>query len=145
VKYLTPSQRGELKITDLNLLYVQRRQLTLERLGRGFAWFDPGVILHIKPVAHIAAIPVDGQLASLATFDDRQRNELLWKMKRSIVVGTIGNQYRQIIGAMPTADKVVGRGLGSRIRRSRRVGCRFVEDWLFSPVSARPFGLPRST
>ena len=42
VKYLTPSQRGELEITDLNLLYVQRRRLTLERLGRGFAWFDAG-------------------------------------------------------------------------------------------------------
>jgi glucose-1-phosphate thymidylyltransferase len=42
VNYLKPSKRGELEITDLNLLYVQRRQLTLERLGRGFAWFDAG-------------------------------------------------------------------------------------------------------
>ena len=42
VKNLTPSQRGELEITDLNLPYVQRRRLTLERLGRGFAWFDAG-------------------------------------------------------------------------------------------------------
>ena len=42
MRYLKPSARGELEITDLNLLYVHRRRLTLERLGRGFAWFDAG-------------------------------------------------------------------------------------------------------
>lgn len=42
VKYLKPSQRGELEITDLNLLYVRKCRLTLERLGRGLAWFDAG-------------------------------------------------------------------------------------------------------
>jgi len=42
VRLLKPSERGELEITDLNLLYAQRRRLTVERLGRGFAWFDAG-------------------------------------------------------------------------------------------------------
>ena len=42
VKELEPSARGELEITDLNVLYMRRRRLTVERLGRGFAWFDAG-------------------------------------------------------------------------------------------------------
>jgi glucose-1-phosphate thymidylyltransferase len=42
VKQLKPSARGELEITDLNLLYMRRQRLTVERLGRGFAWFDAG-------------------------------------------------------------------------------------------------------
>jgi glucose-1-phosphate thymidylyltransferase len=39
---LKPSPRGELEITDLNLLYLRRGDLTVHKTGRGIAWLDTG-------------------------------------------------------------------------------------------------------
>jgi glucose-1-phosphate thymidylyltransferase len=48
---LRPSARGELEITDLNNVYLEKGMLRVARLGRGYAWFDTGTHDHLLEAA----------------------------------------------------------------------------------------------
>ncbi len=51
VRNLKPSPRGELEITDANAAYLERGQLQVHRLGRGFAWLDSGTSQNLHEAA----------------------------------------------------------------------------------------------
>ncbi len=48
---LTPSARGELEITDLNRCYLEAGDLTVETMGRGYAWLDTGTHASLQQAA----------------------------------------------------------------------------------------------
>ncbi|QOE10972.1 glucose-1-phosphate thymidylyltransferase RfbA [Pseudomonas asiatica] len=56
-KGIKPSARGELEITDLNRVYLEQNQLSVEIMGRGYAWLDTGT--------HDSLLEASGYIATI--------------------------------------------------------------------------------
>jgi glucose-1-phosphate thymidylyltransferase len=67
---LKPSERGELEITALNDAYLARGMLNVEKLGRGFAWFDTGTPDSLLDAANYVATIEKRQGLKIASPDE---------------------------------------------------------------------------
>ena len=67
VKSLKPSPRGELEITDLNATYLRDGCLSVQPLGRGFAWFDAGTHTSLLEAAEFIHVVQRRQRALIAS------------------------------------------------------------------------------
>jgi glucose-1-phosphate thymidylyltransferase len=90
---LKPSTRGELEITDVNRVYLERGQLSVELMGRGYAWLDTGTPDSLLDAAQFVATLEKRQGFKIACpeeiafrmgyIGERQLEELAGKVKNS--------------------------------------------------------------
>ena len=84
---IEPSARGELEITDVNERYLKRGNLHVERLGRGFAWFDTGT--------HDSLVEAAG---FVQTIEKRQNQRIAVPEEIAFLRGWIGRDELSALG-----------------------------------------------
>ena len=103
-KMLKPSARGELEITDLNRIYLEKGELNVEILGRGFAWLDTGThdsMLQASVFVQTMELNKGVKIACLEEIAYNQgfisKNELLDKIEKYGLKNEYYNYVRSVI------------------------------------------------
>ncbi|MDD3242500.1 MAG: glucose-1-phosphate thymidylyltransferase RfbA [Eubacteriales bacterium] len=69
-KQVKPSPRGELEITDLNRIYLERDQLNVVTLGRGYAWLDTGTMDALSEAAEFVRVVENRQSIQISALEE---------------------------------------------------------------------------
>lgn len=69
-KSLKPSARGELEITDINNAYLKKGQISVELMGRGYAWLDAGTFDSLMQSSHFVQVIEERQGHCIAALEE---------------------------------------------------------------------------
>lgn len=91
-KSLKPSSRGELEITDLNLIYLDKKQLTAVKFARGTAWLDAGTAESLfESGAYIHAIQSRQGIKIGCIEEECYKRKLINKAQFQTLIGKMPN------------------------------------------------------
>ncbi|MCD7916099.1 MAG: glucose-1-phosphate thymidylyltransferase RfbA [Tannerellaceae bacterium] len=105
-RHITPSARGELEITTVNQHFLQNKNLTVQLLGRGFAWLDTGTHDSLAEASTFIEVIEKRQGLKVACLEEIAfRNEWIDPKKlRQIIAPMLKNQYGQYLHALLTQE-----------------------------------------
>lgn len=104
---IKPSARGELEITDVNRVFLERNQLKLEILGRGFAWLDTGTYESLMEAGQFVEVIEKRQGLKVACLEEIAYVKKFITLDQLIEKGTRlkNSQYGQYILALSQREK----------------------------------------
>lgn len=106
-KQVKPSSRGELEITSINQAYLERGDLRVELLGRGFAWLDTGTHESLLEAAHFVETLEKRQGYKVACLEEIAFNNGWLTAEQLIQIGTgiSKNAYGQYLLSIAQAHQ----------------------------------------
>lgn len=98
-KEMRPSARGELEITDVNLAYLKRGELMVQKLGRGIAWLDTGTHQSLLEASHFIGTLEARQGLKIACLEEiaLRMGYLDCKGMAQVIADTPNSSYRDYL------------------------------------------------
>lgn len=98
-KAIKPSPRGELEITDVNLDYLRRGELMVERLGRGIAWLDTGTHKSLLEASNFIETIESRQGLKIACLEEiaLRRHFIDCQQMKEVIESTPNSSYKQYL------------------------------------------------
>jgi glucose-1-phosphate thymidylyltransferase len=109
-KSIKPSARGELEITDINLEYLRRGELMVERLGRGIAWLDTGTHKSLLEASNFIETIESRQGLKIACLEEiaLRRAFINCQQMRAVIEATPNSSYKKYLQRVYNESELCG-------------------------------------